>query len=245
MINKIKNKAKTVIARQNLEECDPNLHGARIVNLENMANMVEAITLHAAVCMDCQLAVKQTGKGVVLDGEVSRKGLASLIQARCCGCCETFRFWTSNKLEDPNGNKHFEVNLSACWGAMSAGSGASGLSEMLSTMGIASISKTSFTCFEKLIGKWWQERLDKDLIEAGKEELRLATAEGKFHEGIPSISVIVDGGWSQRSHKHAYNALGGVAIIIGARTSEYSLQAFQRSYVSFYPYFFPTCFFGS
>ena len=90
---------------------------------------------------------------------------------------EIFHFWTSTKLEEPDGNKHFKVNLSKCWDGMSAGSGALVLGEM-STMTIASISKTSFTCFEKLIGKWWQERLDKDLMEAGKDELLLATSGG-------------------------------------------------------------------
>ena len=37
---------------------------------------------------------------------------------------------------------------------------------------------------------------------------------------MPSISVICDGGWSKRSHKHSYNAKGGVAIIIGKETGK-------------------------
>ena len=32
--------------------------------------------------------------------------------------------------------------------------------------------------------------------------------------------MICDGGWSKRSHKHSYNALGGVAIIIGQKTKK-------------------------
>ena len=27
-----------------------------------------------------------------------------------------------------------------------------------------------------------------------------------FHQGIPSITVVVDGGWSKQSDKHSYNA---------------------------------------
>ncbi|CAG2245735.1 unnamed protein product [Mytilus edulis] len=37
---------------------------------------------------------------------------------------------------------------------------------------------------------------------------------------VPSVTVICDGGWSKRSHKHSYNALGGVGVIIGAETKK-------------------------
>lgn len=39
---------------------------------------------------------------------------------------------------------------------------------------------------------------------------------GSFHEGVPAITVIVDGGWSKRS----YNAKSGVAKIIGKETGK-------------------------
>ncbi len=35
---------------------------------------------------------------------------------------------------------------------------------------------------------------------AGKEEKRLAEERGDFHEVVPAITVVVDGGWSKRSH---------------------------------------------
>ena len=52
------------------------------------------------------------------------------------------------------------------------------------------------------------------MIEAGKQEKKLAEENGDYHQGVPSITVIVDGGWSKRSHKHSYNAKSGVGIII-------------------------------
>ena len=55
---------------------------------------------------------------------------------------------------------------------------------------------------------------------AGKEEKRLAEERGDFHEGVPAITVIVDGGWSKRSHHHSYNTKSGVAIIIGQATGK-------------------------
>ena len=39
------------------------------------------------------------------------------------------------------------------------------------------------------------------MVAVGKEEKRLAEERGEYHEGVPAISVIVDGGWSKRSHK--------------------------------------------
>ena len=48
----------------------------------------------------------------------------------------------------------------------------------------------------------------------------LAEERGDYHDGVPAITVIVDGGWSKRSHKHSYNAKSGTAIIIGKETGK-------------------------
>lgn len=56
------------------------------------------------------------------------------------------------------------------------------------------------------------------MLAAGREEKQLAEERGDLHEGIPAITVVLDGGWSKRSHKHSYNAKSGVAIIIGKET---------------------------
>ena len=44
------------------------------------------------------------------------------------------------------------------------------------------------------------------MAEAGQEEKKIAEENGRFHEGVSAVTVIVDGGWSKRSHKHSYNA---------------------------------------
>ena len=53
------------------------------------------------------------------------------------------------------------------------------------------------------------------MLAAGKEEKKLALERKDIINGYPAITVIIDGGWSKRSHKHSYNAKSGVAIIIG------------------------------
>ncbi len=53
------------------------------------------------------------------------------------------------------------------------------------------------------------------MAQAGQEEKLLAEERNDYHQGIPAITVIVDAGWSKRSHRHSYNAKSGVGIIIG------------------------------
>ena len=62
--------------------------------------------------------------------------------------------------------------------------------------------------------------MEKEIIEAGQEERQLAINRGDFHQGIPATTVIADGGWSKRTHKHTYNAAGGVAIVVGMYTQK-------------------------
>ena len=40
-------------------------------------------------------------------------------------------------------------------------------------------------------------------------ERQLVLQNEETHEGVPAITAIVDGGWSSRSHKNSYDALGG------------------------------------
>ena len=51
------------------------------------------------------------------------------------------------------------------------------------------------------------------MLEAGREEKRLAEERGDYHQEVPAITVVVDGGRSNRSHKHSYNAKSGAAIV--------------------------------
>ncbi|XP_062575148.1 uncharacterized protein LOC134237079 isoform X2 [Saccostrea cucullata] len=103
---------------------------------------------------------------------------------------------------------------------MSTGNGPSHLNEMLGTMNSPGLSSTSFTSIEKEIGDWWLSALESNILEAGAQERSLAIERGDYHQEVPAITVITDGGWSKRTHKHSYNALGGVAIIIGKETGK-------------------------
>ncbi len=90
----------------------------------------------------------------------------------------------------------------------------------MSALEIPVMTKTSFISTERDIGESWKRMLLTSMAEAGQEEKRIAEERRSFHESVPAITVIVDGGWSKRSHKHSYNAKSGVAIIIGKATGK-------------------------
>ena len=54
------------------------------------------------------------------------------------------------------------------------------------------------------------------MLQTRQEEKQLAMKHNKYHQNVPSITVMVDGGWSKRSHKHLYNVNSGTGVIIGA-----------------------------
>ena len=58
------------------------------------------------------------------------------------------------------------------------------------------------------------------MLAAGKKEKQLAIKNKQYHQGIPAITVIVDGRWCKRTHKLSYNALSGVDVIIGKETKK-------------------------
>ena len=152
--------------------------------------------------------------------EQERDGLASVLLGECSHCDELIAFETSAKIKGPRGYSRWETNLASVWGQMATGGGHTQLEETMSIIGVPVMSKTSFVTTERQIGEFWKDELDKFIVEAGAEEKKLAEERGDYHEGIPAITVIIDGGWSKRSHKHSYNAKSGVAIILGKETGK-------------------------
>ena len=62
-----------------------------------------------------------------------------------------------------------------------------------------------------------KQLLTEKLLATGEEDRKLAIERGDFHQGVPAITIVVDGGWPKRCHKHSYNAKSGVAVIFGQR----------------------------
>ena len=73
---------------------------------------------------------------------------------------------------------------------------------------------------ERLLGTLFEATVSQQLLQAGQQERQLAVLNGCYHNGVPAITVVVDAGWSKRSHKHSYNAKSGVGAIDGAATKK-------------------------
>ena len=108
--------------------------------------------------------------------------------------------------------------MAAVWGQMTVGGGFNSLQESISVMGVPVMTKRSFVETERVIGKWWWAALEESMLAAGKKEKQLAIENKQYHQGIPAITVIVDGGWCKRTHKHGYNTLYCVGVIFSKET---------------------------
>ena len=67
------------------------------------------------------------------------------------------------------------------------------------------------------------------VVKTGREEKQIAEQNKNYHKGVPAITVVVDGGWSKRSHKHSYNANSSVDVIFGAATKSYYIAIGVRN----------------
>ena len=185
------------------------IEGSRIINIHQLQQYVTRLGEHHA---KCQGEVKVTGE--------VRQGLASILFTQCTTCGHKIQLETSEKVRGPRGYMRWESNLAAVWAQMVTGGGHATLQETMSVLGVPTMTKKTFMATERDTGEWWRSLLEEEMIKAGKEEKRLAEQRNDFHQGVPAITVIVDGGWSKRSHKHSSNAKSGVAVIFGQVTGK-------------------------
>ena len=218
--NKVCSTSSTGSDQSDNKVCLTSSTDSRIVNLGQLNNYLNKIAVHAATCEAYQNRIGSSPNEMTLIMEEARYGMASILAYQCCGCGNQISFASSTKVTSPKGNKYWTCNLAAVWGQMATGGGYSKLEESMSILGVPVMSKKLFISTEKLIGKWWWNLLEESMCAAGKMERELAIQRGSFHQGVPAITVLVDAGWSKRTHKHTYNALSGVGVIFGQQTEK-------------------------
>ena len=195
-----------------------NLSGHRIISLNNLEYYVGEISKHVLLCPK-SATLADNESPIKLLGEVKRQGLHSILAAKCQGCQQIFHLGGSSKLH-MNDTIRYDLNVRAVWGEMSTGGGVSHLNESLTTMGIPRMTQTTFSSIEEQIYRWWKEIIDRELHAAAAEEKLIVVSRGCYHQGVPAITVMCDGGWSKRAHKHYHSANGGATIIIGKATGK-------------------------
>ena len=203
-------------------EGENNMAGRRIMEVEKLCSGVETISEHSAEC-----------SGVCHMIDEKQDGLASTFTLECNKCNQTFCLDSSSKIKGSGTRKNrHAVNVGAVWGQMITGGGHSNLAQFSATLELPQISSNTFTSIEEQIGKAWEKQLAEEMTKAGEEEKKIAINNNSYFQGIPAISVTVDGGWSKRSHKHSYSAKSGVALIIGNATKQILYLGVRNKYCS-------------
>ena len=178
-----------------LPSAPPSMVGARVMDLKRLSEGITTVSEHG----------KQCEGNCFISGEVRRDGLASVLEVSCDGCDEKLAIESSDKIVGSKGmNTRYSVNVGAVWGQMATGGGQRNLNEFMASINAPGMSKPTFNHIETQIGKKWGEILSDEIIKAGEEEKNLAVERKDFFQGVPSITVVIDGGWSKRSHKHSY-----------------------------------------
>lgn len=154
-----------------------------------------------------------------------------VLTVRCDGCRKEITLPNSSKIACINGAKQWESNLAAVWGQMITGGGFTTLRETMSVLGVPNMTKKTFVNTEWCLGSWWWKLLEESMKNSGEEEKRLANARGNYHEGIPAITVLVDG---QETPKHQCFSGLTTILICGNRYYRWMVPEIFLSFFSFF-----------
>jgi hypothetical protein len=138
-----------------------------------------------------------------------------------CGIVGTF----STEKENIN----IQVNEAAVCGTVAIGAGYTQLTEFCAALDTPVFSRKTYLQAEEKILDITEKVALEEMLAAGAEERALAIDAGEVDKD-PYITVAVDGAWSKRSYKSNYNALSGVATIIGARTKKVLYVGVKNKY---------------
>lgn len=103
--------------------------------------------------------------------------------------------------------------------AIISGIGLTNLNEVTASMDLPVMSFFTYSKCHDKVADMWKRTAEESMIAAAQEERDSARLRGDADD-IPKIPVEADCCWSKRSFKNKYNALSGVAAIIGHHTGK-------------------------
>ena len=161
--------------------------------MHQLRDSISMLTKHSAQC---------SGK-CTLEGENVHSGLAVIKQASCIKCGQV-SIRMSPRTEPAI--KAVDSQL----GCSSQGNGDWRWVDMLElhacNIGNPWHEQVAVFSHQRIPWKEMQQNLACSMQQVAEEH---AIAMNSFYQGVPSITVVVDGGWSKRAHKHSYNAKNG------------------------------------
>lgn len=124
-----------------------------------------------------------------------------------------------------------ELNQHVVQGIVTSGNGFAQLDELCAHVDIPCMSDKHFIKEHNKFGSIIKDFALESMYQAGVEEKEIAIAKGNVDpDGIPFITVVVDGSWAKRSYRTNYNSLSGVACIIGFETKKVLFLGIRNAY---------------
>ena len=164
-----------------------------------------------------------------------RIGLQSTFCFKCSMCNKSFKLHTENDLvgnQKPNPGNN--ANNAFVSGTISIGNGFSQAQELAGVLNLPFMAKKTFSNHESIVADLWEETARDAMSKAAMEEKQIAINKGNVDEdGIPMITVVVDGAWSKRSYRTNYTSLSGVAAIVGYETKMVLYMGVRNKYCAF------------
>ena len=128
-------------------------------------------------------------------------------------------------------NETIDLNTLAVKGIASIGGGYSNLEEFLGCLDIPCMAEGTYQNRHETVARAWEQTAMIQMKAAAEEEIQHAKKTGSVdNNGVPLVEVVVDGAWSKRSYRTKYNALSGVATIIGNHTGKVLYVGVKNKY---------------
>lgn len=168
------------------------ISGNRIVDLSHVLQWAFKLERHRSLCK---------GSSILFVEEI-KNGFNSIFVFKCSMCMKEFR----------NCNENTEkLNEAYVWGTLTAGSYYTQAAHITNVMDIPTISASKFRKVEKLLGNVWRDHLTDIIKKNGEMEKAIAIEKNHVDEdGVPHVTVYVDGGWPKRSYGHDYSSASGM-----------------------------------
>lgn len=173
-----------------------DLEGRRIVNIKHIFESIKSINHEGFNC---------TFSDLEFTNEI-RKGFLSIFLFTCKVCKKKESIYSENPTDSI-----ININMAVVSAVVNTGQGYIQLEEFAATLNMPMMSNRKYQELHTSVFNYTHKIALEGMIEAGKEEGRLAIERGEVDQrGRPKIAVIADGAWSKRSYKTNYNALSGV-----------------------------------
>lgn len=144
-------------------------------------------------------------------------GLCSKLKFVCNLC----KYWKWINLVNQNDDTMMPLNDGAVSGTIAAGTGFSQMKQQLAAMAIPCMSDVTYRIYRQNLVELFEKTAEETMNEAAAVERELAIMEGDTINGVPFITVQVDGSWLKRTYKSGkFDSLSGCAAIIGCRTKK-------------------------